>query len=259
MSRSFYALVLLSALAPLSVDAPGDSSTDDAPGGETRIVVGGGYGEYAFITRGCEGQVIDRDFIHFVDAGAGAEHRFAGTPLVLGVRGGWLRDDLESTVTRPLPEGFAANGERENRYVNPHVALEREGMGMGLGWVGHDREFVTAGEGAREQSDHALNDLSGHLRLGNLERKYFSIEWMESVPLYSDGGYLTIGLGGRMPHRALHLHGGLAAGGPYEGAGVLIRANYRLAPGVEARLGARLGYSGDADASGVTLGARLTR
>ncbi len=248
MNRSLIAIVVLSAATPLAFDVPRDTASS-----ETTLELGAGYGEYALISRGCEGQIVDQDFVHFADAGAQLEHRFAGPGLTAGVRGGVLRDDPDEDPATPAAEAPA-----DNRYVNPYLALEGPHSGAGIGVVLHEREFPTAGEGAREADDHPLNDISAHLRLGDRDEKFFAVEWMEGVPLYSDGGYLTIGGGGRMNWRPLHVHAGLATGGPYEGAGGFVRLRCELRPGIEARLTGRFGTSGGADASAIAVGARFT-
>src|SRR5262245_61528550 len=98
MSRSLWCIVALSALTPISVQVhtDGDSSATVTLSNGTRIEVYGGVGEYAFITRGCEGTIIGERPVSFHDVGGGIEQGLGSTGLSIGVRGGWMRDDIAS-------------------------------------------------------------------------------------------------------------------------------------------------------------------
>jgi len=259
MSRSRWCLIALSALTPISVQVhtEGDTSATITMSDGTRVEVYGGAGEYSFISRGCEG-VVSRRPVSFHDVGGGIEQALGKTGLSIGVRGGWMRDDIGRLEggNSFAPATESPDSTRvviENRYVNPYITYEKPRGSVGLGWVAHDKEFITAGEGARQEDQHPLNDFSGHLRIGP-ERHYFAVRWMESVPIYSGGGYLTIGVGGRPANGRLSLYGGMGAGGPYEGAVIMLQAGYPLGNHVTVGARTRLGWSGDRNASGVALG-----
>jgi len=249
----------LSAVMPVAIEIPSAHyDTTGAVGGETRLRVAGGIGTYAFIARGCEGDAVDHVPVDFRDAAIALEHRFAGQPLVVGVRGGTVVDQIghsELDLFPEVPEGTTVT----TRYVNPYVALEQPESGFGLGWVAHDGEFITAGEHARTQPSHPLNDLSWHMRIGRLDGTYWLVQWMESEPIYSGGGYLAVTVGGRLPNSQLELRGGVSAGGPYEGAGLLIRGSYPIGDGLRVDLRGRGGVSGDKTAAGVGLGLEFVR
>ena len=259
-------LAVLGALAvasPIAVDVPTDPDTAETAvtsdvadeetattaRGETRLRIGGGVGSYAFIARGCEGQVIDHVPVNYREVGAAVEQRFSN--VVVGVRGGAMRDEVGEGDSVRFPE-VPLGRTVTNRYINPHIAFEDRRAGAGIGVVFHKKEFITTGEGARTEVDHPLNDVSGHIRIGHLDRKYFALEWMESVPLYAGGGYVTLGIGGRA--RSLDLYGGLSAGGPYEGGGLFLRASYPIGGGFRLGFHGRAGYSGTEPASGIGLG-----
>lgn len=250
-------LVALSALAPVSVQlhATGDTVATVTAADGTRIEVFAGTGEYAFITRGCNGSILSQRPVTFRDAGAAVEQRLGRSGLSAGVRGGWMRDDIAG-IANVDPYAGTVTDERiqiENRYANPYLTFERSRGSVGFGWVWHDKEFISATGGMHDETDRALNDVSWHLRIGS-DRRYFAVRWMEAVPLYSGGGYLLIGLGGRPGGGALSLYRGMGAGGPYEGAGLLIQSDYRLPSGITAGVRSRLGYSGNHGASGVSIG-----
>jgi hypothetical protein len=250
MKRSLVLLAGLSGALPLSFEIPGPvDSTSSSTAFHTRVRVAGGAGTYSFIVRGCEGQVIDHVSSHFRDGSVSIEHRPGTSPIALGVRGGWIRDRIDTSAT---PERFAnvpLGRTTGNRYVNPYLAFDPGPMGVGLGMVFHDREFITAGEHAREQADHPLNDFSGHLRIGALQKKYVELSWMESEPLYSGGGYLTLGLGGGTRDGRLSVFAGLG-GGPYEGIAPMARAGYSLTPWVRMHVAA---HAADAASLGLEL------
>jgi len=69
-------------LAPIAVQVDPERRDSSV----TNLEIAGGVGTYAYITRGCEGQVLEKHKIPFEDFGAGIDHKFYGTPLRLGVR-----------------------------------------------------------------------------------------------------------------------------------------------------------------------------
>jgi len=258
MTRGLFWVAALGAMMPVAVEIP--AANDDTTGarGETRLRVAAGTGSYAFVARGCEGQVVGQVPVDFHDASAALEHRFGGIPLLVGVRGGVIEDRIgrsEGSLFPEVPEDHTVT----TRYVNPYVSLEQPESGFGLGWVAHEGEFLTAGEQARTQSSHPLNDLSVHFRIGHLDRVHFLAQWMESEPLYSGGGYLTVTVGGPVPNSKLELRGGMSAGGPYEGAGLIVRASYPVTEGLRVDLRGRGGASGGKSAAGVGVGLEFTR
>lgn len=253
MNPSRWYLLGFAALTPLSIEVGtnGDSIlTVTTPRG-TRIEVVGGVGEYGFVTRGCEGQVIRTDPVSYREVGGAIEQGLGTTGLSVGARGGWMHDDMtlgSSTLEEP-PQRLVI----ENSYVNPYFTYERPRGSVGLGWVFHDKDFITTGERARLQDDHPLNDFSAHVRVGS-DRRYLAIRWMEGVPLYSSGGYLTIGAGGHPGGGRWALDGGVGAGGPFEGAGIMVRTSYEFPNGLIASMRARIGVSSSLPATGVAAG-----
>lgn len=259
MIRQMASLGVITALMPLAVEIPHDSTATE--GRATRVRVGAGVGTYAFIARGCQGEVLDEVPARFTDAGVSVEHELPlRTPVVVGVRGGWVRHEIE------MPQngvsgfyGVPLGTTVENTFVNPHVSLEGEAVGLGFGPVFHRGEFITAGEGAREQDDHPLNDVSWHVRFGRTDARRFTVQWMEGVPLSSSGGYLTALLAGPLEaHPQWTLHGGLGAGGPQEGAGLVLRLERSMPDGVSLDVTGRVGFSGNRFAGGAAVGLTST-
>ncbi len=257
MNARFACLGLIGALMPVAVEVPVDSSGGYA--GVTRVHVAGGGGSYAFVARGCEGEVIDTVPARFEDVGVSLEHRIGEGPLVLGVRGGRVRHRIGMPEDTSRFQGVPVDAVVDNAYVNPYASIERPEGGFGVGWVFHRNEFITAGEHAREQLDHPMNDLSAHLRVGYPRANHFDIQWMEGVPLASSGGYFTALLGGPLrddPHWIMH--GGLGAGGPYEGAGLALRIEHLDDSGLSLDVSTRLGHSGNRAQWGAALGVSYT-
>lgn len=244
---------------PLSirVSAPGDTVAPFVVRDGTRFEVLGGTGEYAFLTRGCEGQVVNTVPATFRDVGGRVEHGI-GHGITLGVRGGAVHDDIAGTPEpAPVPtRSGPIPGTRNvanNVYVNPYFTYEKTTGSVGFGWVAHRREFVTADERARMFSKHPMNDFSAHLRIGR-GGHYFAIRWMEGVPLASSGGYLNIGVGEQPAGRRLAIYGGMGTGGPYEGAGLMLNSTYQFPSGITTSVRTRFGFTSIHNTSGVAVG-----
>jgi hypothetical protein len=75
---------------------------------------------------------------------------------------------------------------------------------------------------------------------------------MESMPLYSGGGYFDAGVGAHV-HRNWDLYAGISTG-PFDGPGLALRTEYRALPNFAISARTRLGYSGGEGQNGVALG-----
>src|SRR5262249_28794586 len=148
MTRHRWCLIALSALAPVSVQVHtgGDTVATVVASDGTRFEVLAGTGQYAFISRGCNGSIVSQRPISFQEVGGAVEHGVGGGVSV-GARGGWIRDDLADVAESEPFVGISVPRERiENRYVNPYFTYEHPNGSIGLGWVFHQKEFITAGE-----------------------------------------------------------------------------------------------------------------
>ena len=251
-------LIGLLSITPFSIvlHEQGDTLATVTNADGTQIEIAAGSGEYAFVSRGCNDEITRRRAAAFRDAAVRVQQPVGGG-LALGVRAGVMHDDIGGGLglvspQLPLPgESDPPRQVTDNRYVNPYFVYEKPGGSVGLGYVWHEREFPTAGEYAREFPAHPLNDLSGHLRFGP-ERNHFEVRWMEGMPLAADGGFFTIGGGGRPNGGPTTVFVGLGAGGPYEGAGLALRVGQDIGD-FNVGVRTRLGSSGGANASGVGL------
>lgn len=253
-------LITLSITTPFSVRVHehGDTLATVTAADGTQYEIAGGTGEYAFITRGCNGEVLRRDPASFHEGAVRVEQPIGRGGFAVGVRAGIVRDDLAGGdgIVRPsgLPPGEPQppRAVTTNRYLNPYLVANFPEGSVGAGLVMHEREFPTAGEGARTIPSRPLNDLSAHIRTGS-ELEYFEVRWMEGMPLYSDGGLLSLGAGGRPANGRTTFFVGVGTGGPYEGAGFAARLGRDVGDwNVSVR--SRFGVSGGANASGVALG-----
>lgn len=258
-------LIAMAAITPFSITLHerGDTLATVTTADGTQIEIAAGTGEYAFVSRGCNGKVTRRHEAAFRDAAVRVQQPVGHDGFAFGVRAGVMHDDLaggDGVIPPAVPfpgEPQPPRQVSDNRYLNPYFVYEQPGGSVGMGYVWHEREFPTAGEGARQLADRPLNDMSAHVRFGP-ERNYFEVRWMEGMPLAADGGFLTVGFGGRPEGGPWTLFTGLGAGGPYEGAGVAFRVGRDIGDwnvGVRSRLG----VSGGAAASGVGLGIQYSR
>ena len=253
-------LIALTVVTPFSVQLHegGDTLATVTAADGTQYEIAAGTGDYAFISRDCNGQVLRRHPASFHEGALRVEQPIGRRGFAVGVRAGIVVDDLaggDGIVPPSVPPPGELQPPRvvtTNRYLNPYLAFNPPNGSVGAGVVFHEREFPTAGEGARDVQHHPLNDLSVHVRFGG-EQHYFEARWMEGMPLYSDGGLLTLGVGGRPASGPWTFFGGLGAGGPYEGAGFAARFG-RDVGDWNLSVRSRLGVSGDAKAAGVALG-----
>ncbi|HEY6194079.1 MAG TPA: hypothetical protein VI504_03475 [Candidatus Eisenbacteria bacterium] len=258
-------LVAIAAITPFSITLHdrGDTLATVTTADGTQFEIAGGAGEYAFISRGCNGEVIRRHPAAFREGAVRVQQPLGHTGLALGVRAGTVRDDLAGGDGLVRPDLILPNEPQPprelstNRYLNPYFTYDTPGSSVGLGYVWHEREFPTAGEGARELPARPMNLLSAHLRIGS-EQQYFETRWMEGMPLYADGGMFNLGVGGRPGDGPVTFFTGLGAGGPYEGAGLALRVGYDVGDwNVSVR--SRFGNSGGANASGLALGLKYAK
>ncbi len=226
MSRSLIGIVAFTTLLPLAIEVAPDSAAQ--PTGETRFRVAGGYNYYSLVVTDCMGRVTNHVPVHAYDGAVAVDHLFSGTPIRVGVRGGWTQDRLGGAAPASDLRGVEQHVTFHNRYVNPFVDLERPRGGFGIGWIAHDHEFITDDEESWWRTRQPFHDVSLHVRLGP-EAGYLGISWMEGMPIYSDGGYLNVGVGGQPAGSRVSAFFGLM-GGPTHGTGVIGRLGFDATP-----------------------------
>jgi hypothetical protein len=225
MGRNRLLLCCVTLVLPIAVEVP--SSSPDST--LARFTAAGGTGALAMVVRDCEGNAVDEHRVHFRDGGAAMDVH-GPYPLHAGVRAGVVHDGIIG----------------DNSYVNPNLSFEWSKFGFGTGRVFSRKEFLVDG------GDHADIPVSGHLRIGNLDRRYFSMELMESVPLDSDGGYFDLGLGYR-PSQRLRMWTGIGVL-PYDQMGLMVRSEWRMTPHLRLNANARAGSSESIFEGGISAG-----
>ena len=250
MRVNMVVLLTFAAALPVSVEIPSSDST--SAGGETRLGVTGSIGRYALIDRGCEGHVFDTHPREYGEAGLEAVHLF-DNGFGVGVRAGTVREEVTERTTATDYSQYpyrdtthVTTYDWENSWVNPSVSYEGSNAGVGVGVVTARRTFMPhTGSGLRTLP-------SFHVRLGPLDRSHLRIAYMESMPLYSGGGYADIGVGSHV-HRNWDIYAGLSTG-PFDGPGVALRTEYRALPNLAVSARTRLGRSGGEAQNGIALG-----
>ena len=225
--RAPVAVMLLAATtAPLVLDT--HVVRRDSSATSFEVALGGA--DYADISRGCEGGIIDKDRRHIRERGVSVTHEFTG-PLVLGFRA--------TEVTRTHYDGL------ESRYwrYNPHVALEKDHFGAGLGWFTDDSGLW----------DEDLPPISAHLRFGNPREAPAAVFSMfEDVPAYSPAGAAFLGLAYE-PRPWLQARAGMGFGTPYDQPGAAVRCRVLLPHGLAVGAAFRGGASEGINENGVSV------
>lgn len=232
MSLRFAVLATFIAALPLSVDAPADSAQAR---GQTRFEAAAGKGQYGIVTRGCNNEVIDVVDRELRTGGLAIEHETA-SGLVIGVRAGQVRETQGDQVINDPYGGsdtVVPGMSITNRYVNPHVAIEKSQTGVGMGWLHADHQFAFGGEN-RERID-----ISGHLRLGSRDETSFAFRYMEDVPLQTMGN-VTLELA-LHPSPVFEFAPTLGFAGPFDGAMFGLRGRVWFTPEAAIHLRACIG------------------
>ncbi len=224
-------------LFPLVVGMQGENPDSS----ETNLKLAGGAGSYAYVSRGCEGQVLNKQRIPYGDLGFSIDHK-PKSPFRIGFRGGFIREPIRSS----WEPAYSPDKRATNFYFNPDFAFEWEYFGIGAGFFSSQKDLYWRDLGT------ARNFPSGHLRIGN-PRFYFSAHLMESVPLYSGGGYLDLGVGGKASRKVSYWLG-LSIIGPYDTNGFLIKTDFEFAKNWQLNLAGRLGRSQGISENAVSLG-----
>ena len=209
---------------------------------EMNIKFAAGRGSYSHITRGCEGQVLSENDIPYKDIGISFDYKLK--PIVqAGLRGGTIWEEYEYAV---YSNGIEFK-EKANSYLNPNLSITGKWIGIGVGPFWAKRHLPHRGD-----RYWVKNSVSWHLRVGR-PKLYFSIHMLENVPLYSGGGYINLGMGGKAGRKTNYWFG-LGTSGPYDGAGFLAKTNFNLKKSWYLDLAGRLGISEGNIEHGISIG-----
>jgi hypothetical protein len=211
----------------------------------TSVQLTGGAGSYAYITRGCEGEILSKEAVPFRDAGFSVDHRGLG-PVQVGMKGGWYSESRRMGHWRP-------NAGLNAYYLNPNVALEWRRFGIGLGPLLAEaplHDFLLSDENGYDRGIKALP--TGHIRVGS-RKAYFSAHLLEGLPLVSGGGFMAGGFG-FSPGPGASIWIGLTTPLPYDGMGALGQAAIPVARNTHLRVGLRIGQSNGVSECAGSLG-----
>jgi hypothetical protein len=216
-------LSVLLATLPLAVDMPGarDSSRTD----NMQVEVAGGGGQFAIVSRGCNGEILDMTHNQLRSGALVVEHRLSNV-TVIGVRAGNVGTTLHtntqvSASTPPYYRDTTLTSRYSNAYVNPYFAVEGRWAGAGVGYIRTDRPLLLA-----EDTYHDPHT-TWHLRIGDDERRLM-LRWMEDVPLESEG-HFSADLGWHPPGKyEVGVFTGLL--GPYDGTMFGLRGRVWFTP-----------------------------
>jgi hypothetical protein len=163
----------------------------------------------------------------------------------LGIRGSYGLDKKQVRWEQHYDPRMGRIG-TEIVAINPFANIESKYFALGGGyfWANHS---LTARNDVEIDSP-----ISGYLRLGNRRSLYFSSSFLHEIPLYTSG-YFQLGLGsGKNPNIDWWLGSSLL--GPYDGVGLLAKANIRLHRSLYLNLLTRVGQSEGVSENAVSLG-----
>ena len=136
-----------------------------------------------------------------------------------------------------VPPGVELN--TQYGYVNPYIAFESDGAGIGFGLVISGQPLRTDEVRGYPLDDGQTVQPSFHLRFGRLQQIYINYTLWENVPIYSGGGMHNVGLGLQLG-KHVGVWGGVSAGGPYQSKAALFRATLGSSSQVAVNLTARV-------------------
>ena len=238
MKRSLYPLLLL--VLPIGQQP---TSIDSS---QTTLEIIGSIGQFANISRGCEGNISGKEKVPIEEVGLSIDHKFTA-PIRIGVRGSYFTaentKDFYDQDTGSFSEHTVSS---EILSLNPFFAIEGQRIAVGMGALWTDLSLTDS------RIEHDLMP-SVMLRLGSLQEQYFTISVLHPSPLLSEG-FLSVGTGSQR-HR--HFQWWIGAGiGPYDKFGISSKSSIKLHQGLSMSLFGRFGGSEGIRESVVGVGLR---
>lgn len=240
--KKMFCLFLISML-PLQINiSPEDSS-------ETNFQFTGGIGQYVNISRGCSGEVLDKETIPFQEIGVSVDHK-TGKHWRLGLQGSYIFSQKHRELS--YEHG-------EDRYVgksiptqifilNPYVNFESKYFALGGGYI-----FANDVLPASDDTPIVFgkNYPSGYLRLGNVKTFYVDASLFHTTPLLSSN-YIKYGLGFQInPKIDFWIGSGIA---PYDQGGIIAKTHIQIQPNLYLNALARIGSSEGISENAIGLG-----
>lgn len=236
-------LFIFVGVLPLQINTTSKDST------ETNFRITGGLGQYAHISRGCEGNVLDKEKIPFSEIGVSIDHK-TKTPLRLGLNVSYIFTKEESELV------YYSYGQKYVRYagnqrpieiftVNPFINAEWKNFAIGGGafWANRPTFY---------NNDNSLGHFgSWYIRIGNIRSFYIDISLLHTTPVFS-GSCFKSGLGFRSNHN-IDLWFGIGYQ-PYDNIGFIAKTNIPIQPHLFLDALYRLGGSEGVSENAISLG-----
>ncbi len=198
----------------------------------TKFTLAGGGGQYYREYRlGGECAAADPATFHekFGDVGAEIDYQH-GEKGHVGIRGGYVHETAELVADPELTGELGSSRDIHTYYGNPFISHEGDNFGLGAGFLITSRPLYSGDERDSPTKEDVAIYPSAHLRFSRSARQlYLSAHLWEGVPIYSGGGMVLVGLGGR-PFSWLDLYGAYASDGPYVNESFLARATFDINP-----------------------------
>jgi hypothetical protein len=223
-------------LLPLQIPLTPDDSVS------TSLQIIGSHGQYAAISRSCEGDELNKEGLQVTEVAVSAQHTQKSW-LNVGIDGGIIRSKKK--------EGEIFNGEfnepvyrRQNfAYAVPHLdfnASWRSSRRTGCHWTGGRQRMCF------------------RVFISDSVSRGFFISTLPSLcrSLPLSHGYFTMGLGSKASKKTNWWVG--ISGLPYDGAGLLTRVDFRMGPAVQLTTSLRLGTSEGISENALGIGLRFT-
>lgn len=240
LSRCSFGVLLV--LLPLQIPLTPDDSVS------TSLQIIGSHGQYAAISRSCEGDVLDKEGLPLTEVGISAHH--AAKPwLSVGIDGGVIRSKREIGEVFNGEFYEPVYGRRNFTYAVPHLDFNASWIGAGVGAVVAPHGLPLDGK----QTEDVLP--SARLRLGKPQAFYFDVSVFRNLPM--SHGYFTAGLGSKASKKATWWAG--ISGVPHDGAGLLTRLDFRLSPVMQVTTSLRLGTSEGISENALGIGLRFVK
>ena len=234
MRTSQFIYFILIGTLPIAIIPEPDSTV-------TNIGISGNLGQFAEISRGCSGEVLEKNAIPLREVDASIDHK-TRTAVRIGIRSAYLVSEEEGN-TYPYEGSYQRRFTRSEHFaINPFLNFDWRYVAIGGGYCWINPHFFKT-----------ESIPSGYLRLGNLNTYYIDASLYQTMPLFS-GGIFKIGIGSNK-HPEFGWWIGTGAG-IYDRAGFMAKTNIRLQPDLFLDTFLRLGSSENISEYSVGLGLR---
>lgn len=231
-------------------------SPNPADTSSTTIGIAGGGGSYAVVSRDCSGHVLDVNNYPISDIGVSIDHKVSA--FRLGAKAGI------ASISTPDGDGIL-------RYINPTAGIDTRFFSLQAGplftnnfggyFLGTrgllGNPTYTGWNGISNGVLYSTMYPSVSLRLGYLDKWYFTSGLYDNLPLISGGGLLDFGIGfhsGDNPASRLWFGLGVC---PFDGATLSARGDFPIMHDVLLNLKGNF-KSGDATEYCVGIGTTIT-